>query len=887
MTKLRVSRRGLSAVIVSAAAAACFAGPPRVERPQFDPSVGGSPTEALRSWDVINVGDGTWDVATNWDPVGVPALGDDIRLYQSDAANRVVTYSSPGGTVLNSLRTDASGNGLMTMSQSMHVLTTNEFVQGVFNGKGRYNLSGGTLNTSLHYIGAIGTGTFNMTGGRLTNGGFVSIGNNVGATGRMFMSGGTYIGAELDVGYFGSGTMVHTGGNIALSQFYGVGFVAGGTGFYRMDGTASLLSPAGYVGLYGSGTFVQDEGTHTLLNTLSLGEVAGATGTYIQRGGTIASPEFTIGKEGTGTFLMEGGAVNVTDMFIGAEPSSTGFGKLYIAPSVITVANEFIVGSGTNSLGQFVQEVGAVNVAGDMSLGYEANSFGRYTQHGGSVSSNKLKVGYIGNAQYNQYGDTHTVNTYISIADQAASTGEYNMRDGVLNVGELEVGYRGAGSMYHDGGTVNVSSFTAVGFVLSGRGHYQLLPGGTLNSPDTYVGLYGTGTFTQTGGLHNVPGVLSVGENTGAAGTYTLGQIGQVNQGRIITGELDVGFQTTGVFYQNGGTITANELNVGASVGGVGSFTLSDGTINVGDVNISYMTTSSGQMKQTGGTHNVTRVLNVAVLAGTDGSYTLDAGNLNAGSVNIGGGSLAAGGLGVFTQNGGVMQVANRLRVYGGNTLTVNNGSLSVGTLFTNGGGQVIFGAGGNTAARARAITGVSGKINLNDNALIVDYTGTSPLGTPLTFASVANLIANGWNNGAWNGLGIYSGLANDTVYGIGYIEASQKFGISGSGTATFRGETVDATSILILYTYYGDTNLDRAVDLSDFATLGANFNFANRLWKDGDFNYSGAVNLADFALLAVNWNRSFPTGSRPAPVPEPVSGALLAAAAMLARRRR
>jgi len=877
--QLTASRRNVATLILAASASAAVAGSaPQVSRGEFKPGLSVPGIEALRSWDVPNVGSGFWNVNTNWAPNVVPGGGDDVRLYQNDASDRIVTYVSPTPLSLNSLRTDASGNGLMTMQQSADQLSTNEFVQGVFNGKGRYDLSGGTLATQLHYVGAIGSGTFNMTGGRLTNGQFVAIGNNAGSTGRMTVSGGIFNGSELEVGYFGTGSMTHTGGLVTLSQTYGVGWTNTGVGTFLMGNTATLTAPSGYVGLFGSGTFIQAAGTHTIIpfinSTLSLGEAPGAKGYYHMFGGTLSTPELSVGSDGVGTFLGTGGTVNAGTIFFGARTSAVGTGTL--TGSNINVTNEFVVAQGTSSFATVRQENGTVAVGGDFTVAYEQGAVGTYTLANGTLSSNKVKIGYIGNGNFVQSFGTQTVTTYTSIADQAVSNSTYAMRGGLLNTGELEVGYRGNGLMTHDGGTVNVGSFTAVGFVLSGRGEYNLLPGGTLNSPSTYVGLFGTGTFTQSGGLHSVPGILSIGENTGSDGTYVLG-----DTGRTVTGEFDVGFQGTGRAIQNGGTLTANEINVGASLGGIGTYTMNGGNIAVGDENISFMTSTSGKFVQNGGTHNITGVLNLAVQPATSAAFDLNGGNVSAASLNIGGGSLTAGGAAVFNQTGGVINVANRVRVYGGNSLNISGGSFSSGNLFTNSGGAVNLGAGGDLAPRVTGITGASGFIDVTDNALIVDYTGASPQGLPNSFGTIAGLIANGWANGNWTGLGIRSTLGTSGIFAVGYGEASSVLG----GAGTFRGETVDATSVLVLFTYYGDANLTQRVNLDDFTILATNFGFGGKVWSDGDFNYDGFVNLDDFTLLAANFGRAF-DGARSS-VPEPTAASLLGLAAVAGLRRK
>ena len=63
---------------------------------------------------------------------------------------------------------------------------------------------------------------------------------------------------------------------------------------------------------------------------------------------------------------------------------------------------------------------------------------------------------------------------------------------------------------------------------------------------------------------------------------------------------------------------------------------------------------------------------------------------------------------------------------------------------------------------------------------------------------------------------------------------------------------------MLVSYTYYGDANLDRKVDLTDFTFLAANFNAAGSPpWSGGNFNYDSIVELTDFTFLASNFNKS------------------------------
>ena len=101
-----------------------------------------------------------------------------------------------------------------------------------------------------------------------------------------------------------------------------------------------------------------------------------------------------------------------------------------------------------------------------------------------------------------------------------------------------------------------------------------------------------------------------------------------------------------------------------------------------------------------------------------------------------------------------------------------------------------------------------------------MDYvTPVLPAVSPL--ATIKGYIAAGYNGGganAWTGQGITSTNANATNFGIGYGEASALASVP----AIFG--TVDADSILIRLTRYGDATLDGTVNLSDFNKLAGNF---------------------------------------------------------------
>ncbi len=122
--------------------------------------------------------------------------------------------------------------------------------------------------------------------------------------------------------------------------------------------------------------------------------------------------------------------------------------------------------------------------------------------------------------------------------------------------------------------------------------------------------------------------------------------------------------------------------------------------------------------------------------------------------------------------------------------------------------------------------------LDLANNSMIIDYT------------SVGTLV-NDTRLELLNGL-LMSSSATATKK-LGYADNAT------AGLATFSGQVVDATSLLIKYTYGGDANLDGQVDISDLGRLATAWQTSN-LWTSGDFNYDGFVDISDLGILATNW---------------------------------
>lgn len=174
----------------------------------------------------------------------------------------------------------------------------------------------------------------------------------------------------------------------------------------------------------------------------------------------------------------------------------------------------------------------------------------------------------------------------------------------------------------------------------------------------------------------------------------------------------------------------------------------------------------------------------------------------------------------------------------------LNINTRGVATL-TSGGAKVLTTAG--------LVIAGSGRLDLSDNNFILDYsTPASPI------SGIRSLLASGFNGGAWNGPGIISSVAaarRET--GIGFAEATDLFT---AFPATFKGQSIDNTSVLLTHTLNGDADLNGTVNLQDFNRLSSSFGTSGKRWSQGDFDYNGTVDLSDFNRFAANFGRTATT---------------------------
>lgn len=854
---------------------------------------------------------GTWGTVANWS-LGVPTATTDARV-NNNAINVNVVVSGAGSvrqltidagdsvSVNNAIRLglfgDLTNDGVLSVnstSSNTYLMPTGTIT---LNGTGAVELADTgsnievwfydvnnanaandhIINSATHTIRGVGNVGFGATT-QITNHGLVDA-NGVGLPLRLTPN----VSGLLNTGTLrasGTGNLVLDGSNAAIAFTN-----TGATIEAQAGATASLDNIPRIIGgtLTGAGSFVVPSGDRGIYESLTHNGSTDITnsgrldlvGTIVNNGVIrVNSPNSNTYLQPSGTVTLNGnGAVELAD------PSSNIEAWFYDSTNVNGVADHII-----NGATHTIRGVGTVGFAATTQI----------TNHG-LIEANgvALPLRLIPNVS------------------------------GLTNTGTLLAS--GTGNLILDG------SSSAVVFTNTGA-NIEAQTGATVtldNVPKIIGGtLTGAGTFAVPGGDRAIYESLTNGTTTIVNNAGRLDLVGTI----VNNGIIRVASPSSNTYLQPSGTVTLN---------GTGAVELADPgvTIEAWFYDITNVNAASDHIINSA-THTIRGVGNIGFSATTRvTNHGLVHANVAAlplillpnadGFANNG--TLRASNGGILRMSEGV---ATALYSGSGNLIVDINstieaaantgGELGVvtgaGTLLASGtGGQVSFrsynvgtasatssgvlritaggGNAGTSVVNAITLTG-NGKLDLTDHGLVVEYTGVSPV------AGVRAQLAAGRNNGLWNGNnGIGSSLANNNGKAIGYAEATDL-----GSPATFLGIAVDSSSILLRYTFNGDTNLDGIVNFDDLLKLAQNYDtLATGTWRNGDFTYDGNINFDDLLALAQQYGGSLVLNPDQTAalnglggssftqdwilarsvVPEPTSLGLFAAGSTLLRRRR
>ena len=159
-------------------------------------------------------------------------------------------------------------------------------------------------------------------------------------------------------------------------------------------------------------------------------------------------------------------------------------------------------------------------------------------------------------------------------------------------------------------------------------------------------------------------------------------------------------------------------------------------------------------------------------------------------------------------------------------------------------------------AAKYLVFSATGWGIDIQGGKAVDDWSGPSYWSDPISF--LAPTLAYCYSQGWTGAIPIRSSTA-DADHGLGYMD-----------------DTVNKT-FTVMYTVYGDADLNGTVNGGDLNTVLAHYNQPG-YWFDGDFDYNGTVNGGDLNTVLAHYNQHLSVG---AAVPEP-STLLLAAAGLM-----
>jgi len=315
-----------------------------------------------------------------------------------------------------------------------------------------------------------------------------------------------------------------------------------------------------------------------------------------------------------------------------------------------------------------------------------------------------------------------------------------------------------------------------------------------------------TGGSLSTGSLSNtISGFQITGGTVTGTGTLSCSsaydvQAGTVNA--ILGGGVGLNKTGTGTATVNSPTYSGTtSVQTGTLVftGGLpgGNYAISGGSLSTGTLS---KTISGFQI--TGGT-----VSGTGTLTNNTSAYAVRAGTVN---------PILAGSVGL-TKSGSGMAILAGANTYAGTTV-ISNGTLTL----VNNAKNVVFNQGG---------------ADIQAGDLVFNYgTGTDP------WSDILSILDAGYGDGT---LPFATGKIRSST------AASAKLALGWKDDST-------TTSVDVMYTVYGDADLNGVVGASDLGLVLTNFGKSG-VWSTGDFDYNGVVGASDLGMVLTNFGKSAP----------------------------
>ncbi|MGD8453967.1 MAG: hypothetical protein PVJ57_19295 [Phycisphaerae bacterium] len=350
-------------------------------------------------------GSGAWDYAPNWNPIGVPVVGDTARIEASgDGWTLFCEYQSGINPLLDSVMIGGDGTGTAGA---------------------RLAQSRDDLHTYDEYVGYMGTGRHYQSAGSVTIDEVLYLGHCNASHGYYDLTGGSLDALCTRIGFGGDGDFVQTGGTFDCPYVEISSFSFSGAGHYDMqDGILN----AGWILLGGltRGTLTQSGGTiEALTEGLYLGWTDGGGGDYTLSGGSLTTVRTRLNRDSP-TFDQTGGTHET-------------LGNLEVGWDGYAPAEALYTLSGS----------GILNVGGDLCVsGTYASSPARYVQTGGTAT-------VVGDVLVHRPTGTLQMQGGSLSCPTFDNNGHYRQSAGTLTAGEATNTY----DLQHTGGVLNAEQF--------------------------------------------------------------------------------------------------------------------------------------------------------------------------------------------------------------------------------------------------------------------------------------------------------------------------------------------------------------------------------------------------------------------------------------------
>ncbi|MHC4991832.1 MAG: hypothetical protein ACYTGC_12710, partial [Planctomycetota bacterium] len=325
-------------------------------------------------------GAGTLDV-TN----GAALLASSATLGDLGGSDGQVTMSGSAWNV-TSLLVGNEGAATLTVQSGSTVATVDPMVPTIIGGGAASIASvivnGGasqlTVGSTTFYVGELGDGTLEISGGGTASSGATFIADELASSGAVHVNGASSswtVTGNLFVGNAGDGEVaVSGGGHATVEGLCRIGDNLDATGLVTVQDASSQLECQAetFVGNEGSGEIAVSGGATLLTSRVKVGDEIGAEGAVSVTGtGTAWSDavEIIVGNFGTGSLDVSGGAtVNGVLGTIGDDPGGNGTVTVSEAGSSWTSTGQLTVGVVGSGLLR-VHDAGQVSTQGNYQQG--------------------------------------------------------------------------------------------------------------------------------------------------------------------------------------------------------------------------------------------------------------------------------------------------------------------------------------------------------------------------------------------------------------------------------------------------------------------------------------------------------------------------------------